>query len=225
MKVMTLIPGEKIEIDNLQNLIENHMAFLIRTVSGVTGRYVSVENDEEFSIALSAFAEAVEKYDPERGNFLTFARLVIESRLKTFLSRESSRPRHASLEQLQEEGYDISEEEENDAGLHEEILAYRKELFKFGLTLERLADEAPKHSDTRKTAIHIADTASKDEATVETTYRKKKLPIRQVARLSNVTEKVVKRSKTFILAAMIVFVKRFPKLCYWIKTARCTDVL
>ena len=56
--------------------------------------------------------------------------------------REAVENAEPQLEQLQEEGYDISEEEENDAGLHEEILAYRKELFKFGLTLERLADEA-----------------------------------------------------------------------------------
>lgn len=53
-----MIPGEEITIDNLNRLIEHHMAFLIRTVSHFTGRYVSVENDDEFSIALSAFAEA-----------------------------------------------------------------------------------------------------------------------------------------------------------------------
>lgn len=220
-----MIPGENIEIENLENLIQNHMAFLIRTVSRITGRYISVENDEEFSIALSAFAEAVERYEPQRGNFLTFARLVIESRLKTFFAKEASHPRPVSLEQLQEEGCDIAEERDAGSGLREEILAYREELSKFGLTLERLADEAPKHRDTRENAIQIADTASKDETAAETTYRKKKLPIRQVARISRVTEKVVKRSKTFILAAMIIFIKQFPQLCYWIKGTRWTDVL
>lgn len=79
-----MIPGEKITMDNLNHLIEHHMAFLIRTVSNFTGRYVSVENDDEFSIALSAFAEAVECYDEKRGQFLGFAKLVIESRLKNY---------------------------------------------------------------------------------------------------------------------------------------------
>ncbi|MCQ4637917.1 RNA polymerase subunit sigma [Anaerovorax odorimutans] len=223
---MTLTPGEKIELNNLEKLIENHMAFLIRTVSGLTGRYISIENDEEFSIALSAFAEAVERYDPERGNFLTFAKLVIESRLKTYLAKEGSRPRQVSLEQLREEGRDFPEEAEEDKRhLHQEILAYREELLKFGLTLERLADESPRHKDTRAKAIHIADTASRDEATVETTFGKRRLPIRQVARLAKVTEKIVKRSKSFILAAMIIFVKRFPGLMGWIKGTGCLDVL
>ena len=60
--------GEKIEKENLEGLIKEHMPFLIRTVSEFTGRYVSTENDDEFSVALAAFAEAVEKYEPERGD-------------------------------------------------------------------------------------------------------------------------------------------------------------
>ena len=77
-----MVPGEKIAIENLDQLINQHMAFLIRTVSNFTGKYVSIENDDEFSIALIAFTEAVKKYDEDRGNFLGFAKLVIESRLK-----------------------------------------------------------------------------------------------------------------------------------------------
>lgn len=54
-----MIPGEKIEINNLDNLIQHHKAFLIRTISNFTGKYVSIENDEAYSIGLAAFAEAV----------------------------------------------------------------------------------------------------------------------------------------------------------------------
>lgn len=70
----------------------------------------------------------------------------------------------------------------------------------------------------------MAETASEDEDTVQETYRKKKLPIRQVARVANVTEKIVKGSKQFILAVMIIFIKQFPGLLYWIKGVRCTHV-
>ena len=47
---VSMIPSEKIILDNLDNLVEYHMAFMIRTVSHLTGKYVSIENDEEFSI-------------------------------------------------------------------------------------------------------------------------------------------------------------------------------
>lgn len=218
-----MIPGEKITLDNLDKLVEHHMAFLIRTVSHLTGKYVSIENDEEFSIALMAFSEAVSKYEEERGNFLGFAKLVIESRLKTYFEKKKKEAAEVSLEAMQEEGLDFSEEEkeERSDSLHEEILQYREELLLFGLTLEILADHAPKHTDTRKTAVTVAETASEDEETVEETYQKKRLPIRRVANLAKVTEKIVKGSKEFILAVMIIFVKQFPELVYWIKGARC----
>ena len=221
-------PGEKIEIENLEYLIQQHMAFIIRTVSSLTGRYVAVENDEEFSIALSAFAEAVAKYDEKRGSFLGFAKLVMESRLKTYLAREKTRPREASLDSLYENGQDFPDERE-DVGrtdhLREEVILYKEELALFGLTLEILADEAPKHRDTRENALDIAQIASNDPPTVKATYEKKRLPVRAVARIAQVTEKVVKRSRHFILAAMIIFVKAFPELSRFIGRARCSDVL
>lgn len=218
-----MIPGEKVSLDNLNDLIEHHMAFLIRTVSHLTGRYVSVENDEEFSIALIAFAEAVKKYDETRGNFLGFAKLVVESRLKTYLGKKKKESSEVSLEVLQESGIDFAKEEqiESEYSLHEEIIQYREELLIFGLTLEHLADHAPKHRDTRKQAVTVAEVASEDKETVAETYRKKRLPIRRVATLAKVTEKIVKGSKEFILAVLIIFVKQFPGLVYWIKGERC----
>ena len=216
-----MVPGEKIALENLDQLINQHMAFLIRTVSNFTGKYVSIENDDEFSIALIAFTEAVKKYDEDRGNFLGFAKLVIESRLKTYLGKKRKESSEVSLEAMQAEGIDFAEEKEENSSLHEEIIQYREELLLFGLTLEVLADRAPKHSDTRKRAVTVAEIASEDKETVEETYLKKKLPIRKVARLSKVTEKIVKGSKEFILSVLIIFVKQFPGLVYWIKGERC----
>ena len=86
-----MVIGEKISIENIDQLVNSHMPFIIRTLANLTGRYISIENDEVFSIGLSAFVESVERYDEERGNFLSFARLVIESRVKTYLVKENKR--------------------------------------------------------------------------------------------------------------------------------------
>lgn len=223
-----VIPGERITIKNLDNLVEQHMAFIIRTASNMTGRYISIENDEEFSIALLAFAEAVEKYEEDRGNFMGFAKIVMESRLKNHFAKLSNQPKTISLEELGDKSEELFIEEEievsDNSQLQQEITCYRKELLYFGITLECLADQCPKHKDTRKNAVRIAEQTSRDIPTVELTYRKKKLPIREVAKLTKVTEKVVKKSKKFILATMIIFVKNFPGLTYWIKGARCNHV-
>ena len=217
---------EEISIENIEYLIEKYMAFLIKTVSGFTGRYISIENDEEFEIALLAFTEAVEKYQSEKGGFLAFAKLVIVSRLKNYAEKEKKHEKVVSLDELYESGQDFQAEEaeEQDDYLQQEILRYKKELLFFGLTFEKLADEAPRHKDTRETALDAAEKAGKDEEIVEETYRKRKLPIRRVAVLAELTEKVIKRSKSFILSAMIIFAKEFPSLLYWIRGTRCKNV-
>lgn len=217
---------EEISIENIEYLIEEYMAFLIKTVSGFTGRYISIENDEEFEIALLAFTEAVEKYQSEKGVFLAFAKLVIVSRLKNYAEKEKKHEKVVSLDELYESGQDFQAEEaeEQDDYLQQEILRYKKELLFFGLTFEKLADEAPRHKDTRETALDAAEKAGKDEEIVEETYRKRKLPIRRVAVLAELTEKVIKRSKSFILSAMIIFAKEFPSLLYWIRGTRCKNV-
>lgn len=216
-----MVIGEKISVDNLDELVKNHMGFIIRKVSNITGRYVSVENDDEFSIALSAFAEAVERYDSEKGNFLSFAGIVIDSRLKTYLEQNNKYKNDVSLDELSENGQDFAKEDDNKEDLIEEINEFKSELIKFGLTLDDLAEKSPKHSDTRKRAITIAETSSKESKIVKLTYQKKKLPIREVSKKCNVTEKIVKGSKHFILATMLVFVKKFPVLVRWIKETRC----
>lgn len=218
-----MISNEMIDINHLDLLVEKYMAFLIRTVSEFTGRYVSIENDEEFSIALSAFAESVERYDVSRGSFLSYAHLVIQSRLKNYVLKKAKEPENLSIEGMEESGVELSCKE-NQSILQEEIDLYQKELLFFGLSLEQLADEAPKHQDTRKRAIYAAEIGSKDHQIVQDMYSKKRLPIRKVASCANLTEKIVKRSKTFILATMIIFVKGYPQLLTWIKESRCRHV-
>lgn len=218
---MYVAVNETISMNCLEELVERHMAFLIRTVSNTTGRYVSVEHDDTFSIGLAAFAEAVERYEPERGSFLAFAGLVIRSRLQTYMERERRQQETISLDALRETGQEAAAPDTEEEGdLHEEIVLLQSELALFDLTLESLADEAPRHQDTRDNALGIAERSSQDAGTVEETYRKRKLPVRRVARLCGTTEKIVKGSRHFILAAMLIFVKKFPLLLHWVQSGR-----
>lgn len=213
--------NEMISIDHLDELVNRHMAFLIRTVSNTTGRYVSVEHDDTFSIGLSAFAEAVERYESERGNFLAFAGIVIQSRVRTYMERERRWQETASLDEMNESGQEVAAPEaREESDLHEEIVLLQKELALFNLTLETLADEAPRHQDTRDRALDIAERSSQDTETVDETYRKRKLPVRRVARLCAVTEKIVKGSRHFILTSMLIFAKKFPLLLHWVQSGR-----
>ncbi len=206
-------------MENSNDLVERHLPYIIRTVSSVTGKYVSVEHDEEFTVALNAFAEAVERYNSERGSFLSYAGLVIRSRLLTYLKEEKS-PDTISLDSLMEQGIEPEISCESESDLHDEIQRYQLELEKFGLSLDTMVEYSPKHRNTRETSILVAEQASRDETIVADTYRKRKLPIRHVAVLCHVTEKIVKTSKHFILGTMLVFVLKLSGLIFWIKGTR-----
>ncbi len=213
--------ADNIEPDKMDALIQQHIPFIIRMVSSATGRYVSVEHDDAYSIGLSAFAEAVERFDGERGEFLSFAGLVIRSRVITYEKQESSRQKAlVSLEAMEENGEVPEAPQRENRELAEEILQYRAELKKFGMTLEDMVEQSPKHRDTRQRAVDAAQTAGEDSETVKMTYAKKKLPIRQVSRLSGLSEKAVKTSKVFILGTMLVFVRKLSGLMSWIRGTR-----
>lgn len=101
--------------------------------------------------------------------------------------------------------------------LIEEIESLKQEINSFGFTLDDLAEEAPKHSDTRKNAISISKKVSKDEPLTDFMFEKKRLPIRQISLKYTVTEKIIKGSKKFIITGIIIFYKNFRNLTLWVK--------
>jgi len=205
---------------NVNELIEKHMPFIIKSISDVTGRYVSCENDEELSVGLLGFHEAIERYDNEKGHFLSFAKLVIGSRIKNYLKGEN-RHHHSSLEDLLDKGLEIKDEyleqKEDNGVLLEQINRLKEEISSFGFTLEELADEAPKQQATRKNAISLSEEISKEEEFTSFMYVKKRLPIKRIVIKFSVTEKVVKRSKKFIISVVIIIDKNLSGLKDWIR--------
>ena len=197
------------------------MPFIIKTTSSFLGRYVCTDNDEEFSIALIAFNDAIEKYNEERGNFWSFAKLVIESRLKNNLQKTARLESASSLEEMTESGMQIHDDnvkvDKTTSDLRDEIMAFKEELSLFGITFETLAKESPKHKDTRNRAIKIGFKVSDDEIIIEKVYAKRRLPIKDVSRKFEITEKIIKRSKTFILSIAVMFFKKYTNLTIWIK--------
>lgn len=208
------------ENTTVNEVIENHMPFIIKSISDVTGRYVSCENDEELSVGLLGFHEAIERYDNEKGHFLSYAKLVIGSRIKNYLKGEN-RHHHSSLEELLDKGLEIKDEyleqEEDNSILVEEINKLKAEINSFGFTLEDLANEAPKQQATRKNAISLSEEICKDEEFTSFMYVKKRLPIKRIVLKFSVTEKVIKRSKKFIISVVIIIDKNFGALKNWIR--------
>ena len=205
------------------DLIRDYVPFVIKTISSVTHRYVSIENDESFSVGLNAFYEAICKYDLEKGDFLPYAHLVIRSRLLTYLKNQSKDtltdswddPSATHLHTLVANL--TTTPTEDTSLLADEIHILNHILADFHFDLDTLVSEAPKHAKTRSNAIHISEKVSQDPPLVQWLYLKKRLPITQIVLKYQVTQKVVKGSKRFIITVIIILDKNLRNLKLWIR--------
>lgn len=204
-------------------VIEAHLPFIVHTITKVTGRYVEVENSEELSIGLIAFDEAMSKYHTNRGTtFLSFARLVITSRIKDLIDKDRRGNNVVSLEEMMEaHGDKIGMTDlnfENELAL--EIEKWESFIKKFGFDIEQLVDELPKHVDTRNNAVDLSEKISDDNEIVDYMYEKYKLPMAKVILRFRTTKKILKRSKKFIIATVVILTKKLVLLEQWIYSNR-----
>ena len=216
-----------IEPQATEEFIEKHIPFIISCISKFTGRYVSIENDDEYSIGMIAFVEAIEKYKESRGDFYAFSRLVIESRLKNFFEKENKHIKNKSIEDYKERGTDLVDNLEN----HDkddlnreftinEIKKLKEEIDDFGFGFEELVNEAPKHKDTREKAIDISEKSSREKDITDFMFVKKRLPIKNMSDRFDVSEKVIRKSKLFIITVIIILFRGYRNLKLWIKKGR-----
>lgn len=231
-KQSTLNPLEKrLEIikkgqDSVErnDLIQDYIPFIIKTIAGQLNRYIETENSDEFSIGLIAFNEAIDKYEATKGNFLSFAELVIRNRVKDLCRKKQKEQREISLEGFLEHSPENFSEPYNEIdddaiAMREEIKRYEAELHSFGISFEDLVEETPKHSDTRQNAVNLSERISEDKIIVKEIYTKKKLPVSKIVLKFQTTLKIVKRSKRFILSMVIIFTGSFNQLRIWVKNS------
>lgn len=193
-----------------ESFIQDYIPFIVKTVSGVTNRYIEYENSDEYIIGLEGFNEAIDKYDFRKGKFISFASLVIKSRVTDYLRKQEKFDKEL-LQCLSEEAvYNKSECDHkiSDAtdriALRNEVEEFENLLKAYNITFGDLVKGSPKHKDTRQSALCIAQyIISKDELKQEL-LKKRRLPITKLINELNISEKLIYRSKSFIIAAVLV---------------------
>ncbi len=205
----------KLSKDERENLIKENIAFIINAVSETTRRYVDA-NGDELNVGISAFDEAIGRYDKDKGHFHAFAKMVIKSRTIDFLRKEKIK--HTSMDAMVEEGFDIADyKSQINLELKEDIEAWKKDLAFLGISLEELEKESPKHRDTRQKAIEISEKSSIVPYITDHMYEKKRLPIKIMSQKFDVSEKIIRTSKIFIMACIDIFFKKYDSLIAFIR--------
>jgi RNA polymerase sigma factor len=202
----------------LHDLLYSYAPYMKKTASFVCKRYIH-EQDDEYSIALSAFHEAIQYYDVSKNaSFLTFAHLLIRRKLIDHIRKEARRkdaPLGLGLDSQDEEtdAFDTLESshsfeqftaEQQAAERRVQILAYEQLLKPYGLSFQELVKVSPSHEDTRQTAFQIAQIIAESDEFYETFAQKKQLPIKELEELVLVSRKTIERQRKYIVAIVIL---------------------
>lgn len=189
-------------------LIKEYIPFILGCVSKTTKRYVRTENDEEYLIGLTAFDEAIDRFDEERGAFLSYAGLLISSRVMDYLRKEK---RHYDKTEY-DEIIVLNQIERIDEDLVLEIEEFKRSLSKFSIELESLVESAPKHEATRINTTRLGKQICNEEELVSKLYRSKRLPIPDIILRFKASKKTLRTFKNFIIAIIIVVHEKLDRI-------------
>ena len=198
----------------MERLINDFRPFLHSRAARYALKGDEFQREELFSTAMIAFHKAVQSYDCEKGHFLPFANNVIRFDLidhvrKFYRSDEKTQPldeyddeNHSSA--LYEASVRAYEETGRRERLAEEIEQFKAELAVWGITLEALVRQSPKHKKLAETYKSAVAQILRSPDLMQTIQLKRYCPINAIANITGIPPKKLERARTFIIASLII---------------------
>lgn len=201
-------------IDNKEAFIEQNKYFIYHTASNVCKKRLAWENDDELSIAMIAFNNACDKFSKKKGNFYSFAKVVIKNAIIDYYRKAKNTPYLIFQDSAEEntafnyienkislDEYEKSLENQLRA---EEIDLFTKELVQYKLSFSDLVNSSPSHKDTRNTLLNIALLCAKNDEILQHIKTKKLLPIKEIVILTNANRKYLEKWRRYLLALILI---------------------
>ncbi|MBQ8381929.1 MAG: RNA polymerase subunit sigma [Clostridia bacterium] len=215
-------------------MIRAYMPFIRKETAKFLKRPLVEENDDELSIAMIAFYEAILDYSVLRGSFLHFAALHIKSRLIDHTRKESRHRGVVSIDHPANDGEDTPLRDQladPDDPLHEgmmrdatrmEIEEFSASIRAFGIQLSDVADHCPKQERTLE-ACRIALAYAKENPQIMDEFlRTKRLPLALIASGSGVERKTLERHRKYMVALLLAYTNGFEIIRGHLKCALLT---
>jgi RNA polymerase sigma factor len=204
-----------------REIIQFSKVFVEKVASKICKRIISW-NDDEMSISLIAFNEAIDKYQKSQSSsFYSYAKMIIHSRLIDHFRKEGRHQHAVSLDavSLDAEGkeYELNSAEINRSWHEyneqqqiqermEEIQIYSSRLVEFKIYFEELEAASPDRADARKNLIQIANEFVTHTHLVEVLLKTKQLPLKQILDYVQVSRKTVERGRKYLIALIVILI-------------------
>ena len=214
-RIVKAVYGAKESADKADDLIRSYIPFIRSEATKFMGR-LCTDQDDEYSIAMMAFYEAIMGYERGRGTFLGYAALLIKSRLIDYTRKEA---RHQGQISLDEEiggeddralidtladSRDYYEESAHREATRQEIEELSEVMAQFGVSFSDVADNCPKQERTMEACAKAIRYAGENKKLLDELLRTKKLPLAQLVLGSGVERKTLERHRKYILTMLLI---------------------
>jgi len=209
--------------DAREGLIKKYLPFILKVTARTCKRFVYLEDDDEVSIALMAFNEALNKYNAnQKTSFFTFAEMVIRNRLIDYFRQVKQGTRDipwssllceedkqesstTTLDKLTwQKAVEAHYEQEIAEMRRDEIREYSEKLEEFGIEFKDLVKESPKHQDARMSAYQVAKLICEKGSYLDHLLKTKTLPLKTLGNEVQVSRKTLERRRKYIIALVII---------------------
>lgn len=208
-------------------LITEYRPFILRVTSETAGKYITAGEDDEFSIALQAFNEAISSFDLSKGSdFLKFSEQLIKWRLTDYFRKQSKQKMHEvsfekeclgeTLDESTDPRLAVEEKGYDQVDLKHQIIKLQKILVGFGISFSGLASSAPKHEDSRKLMVRTAKLMSQDPSLMALLHEKKELPVARLVEKTGLNRKTFYRNRDYLIALSIILCSEMEDIKYHI---------
>ncbi len=207
-----------------EELLRENDQFIIREASKAAGKIIT-RSDEEYSIALAAFWEAIRTHDPEKGSLQAYGAVVIRHRLVDYYrSQKKYAPEMIvepavfggetveGAEGVQQAIEKAQAQSQPDTDLAEEISALSQELKRYGISFFDLPDHCPKAAKTRKVCKNAARFVAFAERLLEKLRKTLKLPAAEMEKGVPIARKLLDKFRKYIITSTEILAGDYPGL-------------
>ncbi len=196
-------------------LIEGYLPFIRSETVKYLKRPLVEENDDELSIAMIAFHEAIRGYSKDRGAFLPFASLLIKNRLTDYIRREKRHRGHMSLDMpVGEDGDTVgmrlpAQEEQQESyvsrdATRSEIEELAGQMACFGVSFTDVAENCPRQKRTIRACRKVLEYAKENPELLEGFLRSRRLPVTRLSQECRVEKKTLERHRKYLVALLLI---------------------
>jgi RNA polymerase sigma factor len=199
----------------LNAFIAQYEPFVLKSVSKAVKRYVS-KSDDEWSIALNAFSEAIGKYDYDRGSFIAFAELMIHRRSIDYFRTQEKFNSDVQIGWVE----DNAVIDYNDQNLKLEIEAISKVLANYGFSFMDLTNCSPKAKKTKAACAKAVSFLLVRPMLIAEMRNSNQVPIKIIEKNTGLPRKIIERHRKYIIAVVEILNGDYPYISEYLSFAR-----